>query len=73
MRWHSEIRNAMVWHGILFKEPNPTGSRPSDVIGCCEPCSQDSGGDVDRGDDDDVYYYIGERIKLEREAKNMGV
>ena len=22
-----------VWHGILFEEPNPTGSRPSDIIG----------------------------------------
>ena len=22
-----------VWHGILFEEPNPTGSRPSDLIG----------------------------------------
>ena len=21
------------WHGILFEEPNPTGSRPSDLIG----------------------------------------
>ena len=21
------------WHGILFKEPKPTGSRPSDLIG----------------------------------------
>ena len=25
------------------------------------------------GDDDDVYYYIGERLKLERKAGNMGV
>ena len=24
-------------------------------------------------DDADVYYYIGERLKLEREARNMGV
>ena len=24
-----------VWHGILFEEPNPTGSRPSDLIGLC--------------------------------------
>ena len=23
--------------------------------------------------DDDVYYYIGERLKLEREAGNMGI
>ena len=23
------------WHGILFEEPNPTGSRPSDLIGLC--------------------------------------
>ena len=23
----------MVWHGILFEEPNPTGSRQSDLIG----------------------------------------
>ena len=22
-----------VWHGILFEEPNPTGSRPRDLIG----------------------------------------
>ena len=22
-----------VWHGILFEEPNPTGSRPSDLLG----------------------------------------
>ena len=22
-----------VWHGILFEEPNPTGSRPIDLIG----------------------------------------
>ena len=21
-----------VWHGILFEEPNPTGSRPSDLF-----------------------------------------
>ena len=24
-------------------------------------------------DDDDVYYYIGERLKLEGETENMGV
>ena len=23
------------WHGILFQEPNPRGSRPSDLIGLC--------------------------------------
>ena len=23
----------MYWHGILFEEPNPTGSRPRDLIG----------------------------------------
>ena len=26
-----------MWHGILFKEPNPTGSRQSDLIGLCRP------------------------------------
>ena len=26
----------VVWHGILFEEPNPTGSRPSDLIGLCK-------------------------------------
>ena len=26
-----------------------------------------------RGDDDDVYYYIGERLKLEGETENRGV
>ena len=26
-------RRWFVWHGILFEEPNPTGSRPSDLIG----------------------------------------
>ena len=25
-----------VWHGILFEEPSPTGSRPSDLIGLCK-------------------------------------
>ena len=25
-----------VWHGILFEEPNPTWSRPSDLIGLYE-------------------------------------
>ena len=38
----------MVWHGILHNEPNPR-SRPSDLIGLCKPCSQDSGGEVDQG------------------------
>ena len=25
-----------VWLGILFEEPNPTGSRPSDLNGLCK-------------------------------------
>ena len=23
----------VLWHGILFEEPNPTGNRPRDLIG----------------------------------------
>ena len=26
----------VLWHGILFEEPNPTGSRPRDLIGLYE-------------------------------------
>ena len=26
----------MLWHGILLKEPDPTGSRPRDLIGRCD-------------------------------------
>ena len=35
MRHHLFLRERrwFVWHGILFEEPNPTGSRPSDLIG----------------------------------------
>ena len=29
----SQGESRFVWHGILFEEPNPTGSRPSDLIG----------------------------------------
>ena len=29
-------REWFVWPGILFEEPNPTGSRPSDLIGLCK-------------------------------------
>ena len=28
-----EGRERELWHGILFEEPNPTGSRPSDLVG----------------------------------------
>ena len=30
--WKGE-RERELWHGILFEEPNPTGSRPSDLVG----------------------------------------
>ena len=29
---HTREGKESVWHVILFKEPNPTGSRPSDLI-----------------------------------------
>jgi hypothetical protein len=42
---------AHVWHGISSEEPNPTGSRPRDLIGLCKT----SFTLCDVGDDDDVY------------------
>ena len=35
VRWSLDERERrwFVWHGILFEEPNPTGSRPSVLIG----------------------------------------
>ena len=35
VRWSLDERERrwFVWHGILFEEPNPTGSRPRDLIG----------------------------------------
>ena len=30
--WHGILLKDY-WHGILFEEPNPTGSRPRDLIG----------------------------------------
>ena len=29
-----------LWLGILFEEPNPTGSRPRDLIGLCRPTTK---------------------------------
>ena len=30
---HERRGRWFVWHGILFEEPNPAGSRPRDLIG----------------------------------------
>ena len=32
-----KLNPATLWHGILFKEPSPTGSCLSDLIGLCKP------------------------------------
>ena len=38
VRWSLDERERrwFVWHGILFEEPNPTGSRPRDLTGLWE-------------------------------------
>ena len=33
-------RESVCWHGILFREPKPTGSHPRDPIGLCRPTDE---------------------------------
>ena len=47
--------------GILFKEPNPTGSRPSDLIGLYKEIGNPTGGNGD---------HQGEGEKGKRKRKN---
>ena len=36
-RLHNRLKPATLWHGNLSKEPSPTGSCLSDLIGLCKP------------------------------------
>ena len=75
-----------VSQGILFEELNPTGSRPSDLIGLCKPTTAPPhvfldplvmhvlASDIARLMMMFITnnYYIGERLKLEGKTENMG-